>query len=501
MARSRGTRATAPTKRAYGSFARIRTIVLAMVGVPMMALAQSPATGMAATLRQFQGHYQYRDGGALDLVVQVRPVVRLVAVIDEAKYPLRYLGSDRFLNAVDDTVPFRRGPTGQVTGFVEEGTVYRRLVDTSASLVQSLVMPRRLDAQGNVELYRYRVPPDLGDGIPTGSLESDRLSPELAERIVRGVEDDTYPAVDGVLLFHRNRLVLEEYFYGYDRDRRHQLRSATKSVVSALVGIAIDRGILPTDTARVLTQLGIEPPPDADPREASLTLGDLLTMRAGLACDDWDPDSPGNESRIYQTGDWVRAVLELPMVSKPGTLARYCSGGVLVAGRMVERATGESLPAFARTALFAPLGVSADAVAWNFTLARSNAGTFGDLALRPRDMLKFGRLFLDHGRAEGRQVVSADWVEHSTTQVTTLGSRGYGRLWWHQYFDVPGPQGMVRIDALNASGNGGQKIYVLPTLDAVVVFTGSSYNGTTDSAPNFIMADQILPALLVAGAR
>ena len=107
-------------------------------------------------------------------------------------------------------------------------------------------------------------------------------------------------------------------------------------------------------------------------------------MRSGLECDDWDGRSPGNESRVYRSADWVKYVLDLPMVEPPGTRGRYCSGNVLVAGRIVERQTGKPLLAFAQENLFTPLGIRARDVRWDFTLTSSNAATFAQLYLRRR---------------------------------------------------------------------------------------------------------------------
>jgi CubicO group peptidase (beta-lactamase class C family) len=219
-------------------------------------------------------------------------------------------------------------------------------------------------------------------------------------------------------------------------------------------------------------------------------VGDLLSMRTGLACDDRDPASPGNEQLIYSKPDWARFTLDLPMVAAPGTEAKYCSGGVHVTERLIERATGEEFLAFARRTLFEPLGF--ESYRWPYQPVAENAGTFGQLYLRPRDMLKFGVMVHDKGRWQGRQIVSREWIERSTLERSRIGSRGYGYLWWWQTFTVNGKE----VRALLATGNGGQKIYIVPSLELVAVFTGGAYNSPQDSPPNAIMADVLLPELL-----
>jgi CubicO group peptidase (beta-lactamase class C family) len=470
-----------------------RRMVLTL-GWPRHALAAaillaSPAALRAQMLDAYTGTYEYRGGTTLELVPAVtRAGPRLVAVIDEAKYPLVPLGGDRFLNGVGDTVPFSRDAAGRVTGFRERGTAFARLTDTVTRATAASLVPRPPGA------YTYRAPRDLGDGLAVGTL-SGVLGRGMAERIVAGVVDGTYADVDGVLVYQGGRLVMEEYFHGYGVDRPHQMRSASKSFVSALVGAAIDRGALAGEGEKVLARLPYGPLSaydNPDPRKAALTLGDLLTMRSGLACDDWDDGSPGNENRMYGSADWVKFTLGLPQLRDAGTEARYCTGGVHVAGRMVERATGKPLPVFAQEALFGPLGIAPRSYRWNYALDSSNERTVAQLYLRPRDFLKLGVVYLDGGRWRGRRVLSESWVARSTARATRIGSRGYGYYWWHQPFTVGGR----RVEVLNASGNGGQKLYILPEHGVVVAFTGSAYNAPSETAPNAIMANVILPALL-----
>jgi CubicO group peptidase (beta-lactamase class C family) len=465
-------------------------VVTALLPADVAAQAR-PSAPFA--LDDFTGTYRYHGGVALAIVASD---TLLVAVIDEAKYPLRFIGGDRVINGSGDTIPFRRDAAGTVMGFVEQGTFFERLTPTVDSLTAQAVLAR---PRGDGAAYAYQPPPDLGDGIAVGTLAAAGLDASVAEAIVRGVVDGTYADLHGVLVYRGGRLVLEEYFYGYHRDRPHQMRSATKSVVSALVGIAIDGGALAGESEeRLLARLPYEGYANPHPQKQALTLADLLTHRTGLACDDWDPASPGNEQRVYESEDWVKFFLDLPVVAERGTTARYCSSGVLTAGRMVERATGEPLPVFAQRVLFGPLGIRADHVRWNFTLAAENASTFAQLYLRPRDMLKLGILFRQEGRWDGRQVVSADWVRRSTAAHARIGDQGYGYYWWHQWLSVPTAAGRQRVDMVVATGNGGQKIYLVPSLDLVAVFTGGAFNAD-NTPPNAVMANVLLPALLAGG--
>ena len=447
-------------------------------------------------LADYDGVYAYQGGTPL-LLVSTETI--LFAVIHEAKYPLRPIGRDRFLNAGGDTIPFRRGADGSVSGFVERGTFYPRrtpVVDpTTVKDVRAVARPRDID--GRPSPYTYSVPADAADGLKVGDAADAGFDTASVARLVNRVVDGTYPDVHGILVYRGGKVVLEEYFYGYDRERPHQMRSASKSVVSALAGIAIDRGILTGDSEQVTKRLPYKGYANPDPRKDSLTLRDLMTMRSGLACDDWDGNSPGNESRVYQSDDWVKYILDLPIVDPPGIKGHYCSGNVLVVGRIIERATGKPLLAFAQENLFTPLGIRASDVRWNYTLSSSNAATFAQLYLRPRDMLKLGVLFHQHGAWNGRQVISRDWVARSTAEWSTVGDQRYGYFWWHQWVNASTPGGMRHVDMIVATGNGGQKIFLVPSLDLVVVLTGGNYNA--QSPATAIMSREILPALLSRG--
>ncbi|HEY3745115.1 MAG TPA: hypothetical protein VGL17_02680, partial [Gemmatimonadaceae bacterium] len=144
--------------------------------------------------------------------------------------------------------------------------------------------------------------------------------------------------------------------------------------------------------------------------------------------------------------------------------------------------------------LFTPLGIKPGDVRWNYTLASSNAATFAQLYMRPRDMLKIGILFQQHGKWGARQIISRDWVARSTERWSTVGDQDYGYFWWHQWVNATTPGGPRRVDMVVATGNGGQKIYIVPALDLIVVLTGGNYNSHSPAME--IMGKDLLPAIL-----
>jgi CubicO group peptidase (beta-lactamase class C family) len=218
-------------------------------------------------------------------------------------------------------------------------------------------------------------------------------------------------------------------------------------------------------------------------------------MSSGLACNDHDSSSPGRETVIDEQPDWVKATLDLPLISKPGTVGYYCSGGVAVVGRIVENAVHAYLPNFAQASLFGPLGIARSAWQWNYNLTNADQ-EYSQIHLRPRDMLKLGLLYAQGGNWQGHQVISSSWVRESLRRQSTVDDTDYGYFWWRPWLAVNTPSGMQRVYLNAAQGNGGQKIYLVPQYDLIAVFTGGAYNAN-GSPPNKIMATVILPALMV----
>ena len=461
----------------------------ALAPVTLLALCvgcAAPASGPA----DYVGTYDGEHGGVVEIVLGDE----LFAVQDEAKYPLRPTGVDEVQTTYGSVVRFPRDARGRIVGYKQDGRFHRRLSDTVLPLSVALGRPR----PAGQDDAAYRVPADLHDGIAVGDIAQSDLGAAVARQIVRGVLDGTWRDVHGVLLYQRGHLVLEEYFYGYDGARTHQLRSATKSVVSTLAGIAIDRGALPGDAAPVLPRLRYASVANPDPRKAAITLGQFLSMSSGLDCNDHSDTSPGREMVIDETPDWVKATLDLPQIADPGTQAMYCSGGVAVVGRTVENSVHATLPDFAQAALFGPLGMRRGDWSWNYDLSAADR-EFSQIHLRPRDMLKLGLLFADDGVWHGQRVLSSAWVHTALAEHSRVDNTGYGYFWWRPWMDVATPSGAQRVQMVAAQGNGGQKIFLVPQLDLVAVFTAGAYNSGT-APPNRIMQSVILPALLAARA-
>jgi CubicO group peptidase (beta-lactamase class C family) len=332
-------------------------------------------------------------------------------------------------------------------------------------------------------------PEDTGDGWSVSTPEAQGIDSELLSDGLQAIRAGAYPRVDSVVIARNGHLVAEAYFNGYGRDTLHDVRSASKSITSAIVGVAVDQGLLSIDDTlgELIEDLDAHANPDA--RKAAIRVVDLLNMSSGLACDDWNRLSPGRETLMESKAEWVKFVLDLPMVAEPGERSAYCTGGVVVLGHVVATRAGVSLAEFAAAHLFDHLGVGD--LEWH-SIENGTVSAGGGMRLRPRDAAKFGELYLNDGVWLGVRVLSEQWVEESRKIVTTVGTQPYGLLWWKRGFAV---RGEVQ-QAFLAVGNGGNYIVVLPGEHLVVAITGSNYNTRLSDQPVEILERRILPALL-----
>lgn len=327
-------------------------------------------------------------------------------------------------------------------------------------------------------------------------------SPTL-DGITPAVEAGTYKQITSIIVARGDRVVYERYFDTDGAEALRNTRSATKTVTGMLVGAAIDRGLLRTESPVLPFFKDRLPVANPDPRKARITVEDFLTMSSLLECDDENPFSRGNEERMYLVEDWVKFALDLPIKGFPdwqpkpdqspyGRAWSYCTAGVTTLGPLLERATRQSVPAFAQTVLFEPLGI--DSVKWQFQ-PLGNAMTGGGLQLRSRDLLKLGQLYLNNGRWQGRQVISEAWVRRSVSpHARAREDTDYGYLWWLQTFHVNGQN----IATYGMYGTGGNKVYILPVQGAVVVVTTTNFKVAGAGAlTDELFTSLIVPALLV----
>jgi CubicO group peptidase (beta-lactamase class C family) len=314
--------------------------------------------------------------------------------------------------------------------------------------------------------------------------------------------------VHAVVIVRHGKLVFEQYFSGYDDPwgvpegqfdfdaaTRHDMRSISKSVTSLLLGIAIDRKLI----------AGVDEPvvkffPDYAALKApgwdSITLRHLLTMSSGVTWDENLPwtDPRNDEPHLGQEPDPIRYVLAKPIAAPPGTVWNYNGGGTDLLGSIIERVSGKPFAAFAREALFQPLGI-AD---WEWrTYENGRVAPAAGLRLRPRDAAKIGQLVLDRGKWSGRQIVPAEWIVQSTApRLQAIGYFGglffYGYQWWLGR-TLSGDKEVTWIAGI---GLGGQRLVIVPDLDLVMMTTAGMYASPRQgNAALDILYSFVIPAI------
>lgn len=297
--------------------------------------------------------------------------------------------------------------------------------------------------------------------------------------------------IHSLTIVRNGYLVLDAYFWPFQDNLLHDTASVTKSVVSTLLGVAIEQQLLSNVTQPVTALLGAPSIAKLDSRKKRLTVEHLLTMTSGLDCHNRQGEITLSQMRA--SPDWIGFMLDLPMVAEPGSVFEYCSGGMHLLSGIISQATGASALDFARRALFAPLGIAA--AAWPSDAQGISYG-WGDLHLQPRDMAKIGYLWLQEGQWEGRQLVPKDWMR-SAVQVHAAPSPGDGYgygFWIHPDRSPP---------IFEALGRGGQRISVVPSKNLVAVLTGGAFEpgDIGQFIGRAIKSDRTLPEDAAGAAR
>jgi len=392
------------------------------------------------------------------------------------------------------------------------GIVIRRTTASAISIVVALSLATACDSPTGPGTD-YQKPVQTGDGWQTASLESVGMDPAPLQNLLQLIDDTDDHMIHSILIIKDQRLVFEEYWPGtdlvpeslapvernFDRETLHYVASVSKSITSALAGIALDMGLI-GGVDDLLFPYFPEYEELRNDDNGPVTLRHLLSFSSGY---DWNEfvygfdDPRDSHYQMFRSQDPVRYLLGRPMVTQPGAEFRYNSGDTNLVGEIVRRASSSAtLIDFAVEHLFSPLGI--DAWEWtSFGWAPKVIFASGGASLRPRDMAKLGALYLEGGLWNGVRVVSQTWVAESTEMAVPLIGNyqtlyGYGYNWWLGRFHFRGES----VEYFRAAGWGGQDVFVIPDLEMVIVFTAGGYYETRPLSVTDIMEDHILGAVI-----
>ncbi len=334
------------------------------------------------------------------------------------------------------------------------------------------------------EKYEYKIPHSPNELIQTASLEKVGLNTSLLG-FMDSINNGAYEHIHSIIITKDKKLVFEEYFHGYDREYLHDTRSAFKSIASLVVGKAMMKN---RDLKVENIILNYYPEYEiSNPQKNTINIHQALTMSTGIALEDED-------EMQWDNNDWVSYKLNLPMKYKPGDKFEYSSGGANLLTGVIQQSVDKYLPLFIYEEMLLPMSIDKfqmqTSPQWRGYLA-------GSFYLRPIDLTKFGLLMLNKGKWNGKQIIAESWIEESTEPQIISDyplNTDYGYLWRLLERDVNGK----KMKTIEAWGNGGQFLIIIPELDMTVCFTSGNYNlFPAMERPFMILNEYILPAVIL----
>lgn len=308
------------------------------------------------------------------------------------------------------------------------------------------------------------------------------------------ISKDSLPNTHSVIISKKGKIIYEKYFDGYNSQIPHDMRSASKSISSAIVGIAKDKSLFKNVDQSIFDFLPEKYQSHKDSLKTRINIKSLLTMSSGIDAIDYginaNPKSDATEDNYQRTEDWTETILNTPMINSPNAKANYGSANSYLLGVAMGSVVSEPLEMFMDKNLFEKLKISNYIIQTDMT-GRPYFG--GGMYLTSKDMLKFGELYLSKGKSNGKQIISKNWIENSLKNYrvleNTADKNGYGYLWWHQDYQFNG----TSVTSNEARGAGGQYIFVLPKLEMVVVITSGNYRNGKTQQPELILEKYMLP--------
>jgi CubicO group peptidase (beta-lactamase class C family) len=349
-------------------------------------------------------------------------------------------------------------------------------------------IPRVNSSGERIYNYSYQKPLQKDDELICSELSEAGIDSTYINNLVNDILKGKMATIHSLLIAKDNQLVLEEYFHGYDCNKLHSLESVTKSFTSALMGIAIDKKFVPDVNEHVWNYLEKWDSTQWVTKEYNIRIKHLLTMTAGLDWKAFTLNENNDDMAIYLAPDYIEYILNKDLNDNPGSKFFYNNRLMYLQGQIIEQSSGLSVDSFATNYLFNELGIkNHNWKVYDNGITESGGG----LKLLPRDMMKFGLMFLNNGEWQGKQVISPEWIKSSTEKQISAGNQDYGYNWWIKdyYFDNS------IYNVYYALGHGEQTIMVIPELNVVFVMTAGNYYQTPQRLDE-IITGYILPSLI-----
>lgn len=325
------------------------------------------------------------------------------------------------------------------------------------------------------------------------NISKEKFNQEKIRLLNQKIAENRFREITGIVVIKNNKLLLEEYFSGYERDSLNDTRSVGKSFASALLGIAINEGYIKNENQSLKDFYDLKEFNNYSSKKDSVTLKSLLTMSSAFDGNDQDEDSPGNEENMYPTDNWVKFALDLPITAnKIGKNWNYFTSGVVVTGDILDKSVPKGLENYADKKLFKPLGIIN--YKWQFT-PQLKPSLAGGLRMKALDFAKFGQLYKNNGTWNGKRILDETWIQKSFTNYFSDNKdfEGYGYLFWRKVYKI----GNKTYESYQSSGNGGNKIIIFKEIPVVMVVTAKAYNKPySHSQVDKMVQEYLLPAIL-----
>ena len=313
----------------------------------------------------------------------------------------------------------------------------------------------------------YKIPIDKNDGLKVSTLEEHSFDIKAFEKINSNICKGIYGNIHSVLLIHKNDLIIEQYYNGWKSNELHFLASTTKSFSAIMTGIALEQGKIKDINQKMLDFFPEYSSLADDTLKSQITIRDLLTNTSGFKWNEQslpvnDPNNMGVQ--MDKTDNWLKASLELPMDTIPGTKYVYSGPNNIIIGEIIKKSTGQNIAEYTEDNLFKPLGI--EDYSWFSKNGIYDVG--GGLKLKSRDIAKYGLIYLNKGKWLDKQIVPLEWMEEIFNPFIEIRYPLYSCCQWQMVKTEYG------FNSWFIPGNGGQIINIVPDLDLVIVINADN---------------------------